>query len=159
MWKAIIKIAWASGNKKNDIGTEIPVPFLFYLKTSGYILYYYQIYEYLFWKYAQKTYLCTANERLIWTNYKLHTAYITLHREIPPCVITSLCMYIGSADLFRFPLTRNLLPNFHPTHTRARWKIYCMMVLIRWEHRVVYVLLKKWLLCLLLYLSCLLVSV
>ena len=45
---------------------------------------------------------------------------ITLHREIPPCVITSLCMYIGSADLFRFPLTRNLLPNFHLTHTRAR---------------------------------------
>lgn len=42
MWKAIIQIAWASGNKKNDIGTEIPVPILFYLKTSGYILYYYQ---------------------------------------------------------------------------------------------------------------------
>lgn len=73
------------------------------------------------------------------TTYSIH--HLTSGNT--PCVITSLCMYIGSADLFRFPLTRNLLPNFHPTHTRARWKIYCMMVLIRWEHRVVYVLLKN----------------
>ena len=33
-------------------------------------------------------------------------------------------MYIGSAALFRFPLTRNLLPNFHPTHTLSLIHIF-----------------------------------
>lgn len=60
MWKAIIKIAWASGNKKNDIGTEIPVPFLFYLKTSGYILYYYPFYVDLFVNLSNSCYICLA---------------------------------------------------------------------------------------------------